>query len=127
MAKLVRDFPAARREGQHHTGFHVLDITPCATLSIGIDDADKACRHHVLNAVPVIMTLDLFLAAALHETATPPRIALWTAVTGLGRLPIVAIPGFALALWLVRERRSWLPLAGLIASLTSARDCCDSR
>ena len=70
-----------------------------------------------LLAQGAVPEFDLFLAAALHETATPPRIALWTAVTGLGRLPIVAIPGFALALWLVRERRSWLPLAGLIASL----------
>ncbi|MDB4892201.1 MAG: rane-associated phospholipid phosphatase [Gemmatimonadetes bacterium] len=60
---------------------------------------------------------DLQLAAALHETATPSRVAFWKLVSRLGRLPIVAIVGVALALVLARREKSWLPLVGFVASI----------
>jgi membrane protein DedA with SNARE-associated domain/membrane-associated phospholipid phosphatase len=63
---------------------------------------------------------DLQLAAALRETATAPSIAFWSMVSRLGMLPVVALPGIALALWLARRTRSWLPLAGFFASIVGS-------
>lgn len=75
---------------------------------------------HSLLAREVVPAFDLFLAAAMHDGATASSIAFWSAVSGLGSLPIVAIPGCVLALWLVRQRKSWLPLIGFVASLVGS-------
>jgi membrane protein DedA with SNARE-associated domain/membrane-associated phospholipid phosphatase len=73
-----------------------------------------------LLAEGAVPEFDLFLAAAMHETATPSSIAFWTEIIRFGSLPVVAIPGFALALWLLYVRKSWLPLIGLAASLVGS-------
>lgn len=65
------------------------------------------------DAVP---QFDLALAAALRETATPAADAFWTAISRLGTLPIMIIPGLALSLLLV-GRHDWLPVIGWVASI----------
>ncbi|MEP6992038.1 MAG: bifunctional DedA family/phosphatase PAP2 family protein [bacterium] len=69
------------------------------------------------SAVP---EFDLFLAQAMHDSSSPTSIAFWSGVAALGALPLVAVPGFALALWLARRRQSWLPFAGFVASLVGS-------
>ena len=56
----------------------------------------------------------------MHDGATTSSIAFWSVVSGFGRLPIVAIPGFGLALWLLHQRKSWLPFIGFVASLAGS-------
>jgi membrane protein DedA with SNARE-associated domain len=70
----------------------------------------------VRGAVP---QFDLALASALRETASPARDGLWTAVSRLGTLPIMVIPGLAIGLLLV-PRRGWLPFAGFIAAIAGS-------
>lgn len=59
---------------------------------------------------------DLALASALRESATPAADVFWTAVSRLGRLPIMVVPGLALGLLLVK-RRGWLPLVGWLGAI----------
>ena len=63
---------------------------------------------------------DRDLAAALHESVTPSSLALWTTISRLGQLPVVSAFGLALALWLVRRNKSWLPFIGLVAALVGS-------
>ena len=69
------------------------------------------------GAVP---EFDLFLAAAMHETATPFSVAFWSRVSSAGNLVFVALPGLALSTLLARRTRSWLPLIGFAASLVGS-------
>jgi undecaprenyl-diphosphatase len=69
------------------------------------------------NAVP---EFDLWLAAALRETATPRADAFWTTVSRLGTVPIMLVPGLALGLLLV-TRYGWLPLGGGVAAMVGSR------
>lgn len=66
------------------------------------------------GAVP---EFDLFLAAAMRETATPFSVAFWSRVSSAGNLLFVALPGVALSILLAHRTRSWLPLLGFAASL----------
>lgn len=68
------------------------------------------------DAVP---QFDVALARALRESATPMGDVFWTAVSRLGSLPIMIIPGLAIGLLLVK-RQGWLPLAGWIASIAGS-------
>jgi membrane-associated protein len=69
------------------------------------------------NAVP---RFDLDLAAALHSSSTASSIAFWSALSRLGHLPVVALTGFALALWLAWRHASWLPFIGFAAALSGS-------
>jgi undecaprenyl-diphosphatase len=75
---------------------------------------------HSLLAREAVPEFDLFLAEAMHQGATAPSIAFWSAVSGLGSLPVVAMPGFVLALLLLLRRKSWLPFIGFLASLVGS-------
>jgi undecaprenyl-diphosphatase len=70
-----------------------------------------------LLAQGAIPEFDLFLAAAMRETATPFNVAFWTRVSSAGNLPFVAVPGVALALFLSYRTESKLPVLGFLASL----------
>ena len=93
------------------------------TIGLGLSFVALVIFSAITNsllATGAVPEFDLFLAAAMRQTASSSTITFWTAVSGLGRLPIVAIPGVALAVWLVRRRESWLPLIGFVASLVGS-------
>lgn len=90
------------------------------TLGLGLSFMSLVIFSAVANGLlarDALPQFDLQLAAALHETATPSRVAFWKLVSQLGRLPFVAIAGVALALLLTRREKSWLPLVGFVASI----------
>ncbi|MEO8334176.1 MAG: VTT domain-containing protein [bacterium] len=90
------------------------------TLGLGLSFVALVIFSAIANSLLARDSLpqfDLQLAAALAETATPSRVAFWKLVSQLGRLPVVAIPGIALALLLARRGNSWLPLVGFVASI----------
>ena len=66
------------------------------------------------DAVP---EFDLFLAAAMRETATPFSVAFWSRVSSAGNLVFVALPGLILASYLTYRTKSKLPIMGFAASL----------
>jgi membrane protein DedA with SNARE-associated domain len=93
------------------------------TLGLGLSFVALVIFSAITNSLlarEAVHEFDFSLAAAMHEGATASSIAFWSAVSELGSLPIVAIPGFVLALWLVRQRTSWLPLIGFVASLVGS-------
>lgn len=93
------------------------------TIGLGLSFVALVIFHAITNSLlarDAVPEFDLFLAAAMHEGATTSSIAFWSVVSGFGSLPIVPIPGFVLALWLVRQRKSWLPLIGFVASLVGS-------
>jgi membrane protein DedA with SNARE-associated domain/membrane-associated phospholipid phosphatase len=75
-----------------------------------------AAITRALLARETVPQFDLALASALRESATPAADAFWTAVSRLGRVPIMVVPGLAIGLLLVR-RRGWLPLAGWLGAI----------
>jgi membrane protein DedA with SNARE-associated domain/membrane-associated phospholipid phosphatase len=90
------------------------------TLGLGLSFIALVIFSAIANSLltrDALPQFDLQLAAALGETATPSRVAFWKLVSELGRLPVVAIPGMALALLLARREKSWLPLVGFVASI----------
>jgi membrane protein DedA with SNARE-associated domain len=89
------------------------------TIGLGLSFVALVIFSSITNSLlaqGAVPEFDLFLAAAMHETATASSVAFWTQLSRLGSLPIVAIPGFVLALWLVYRRKSWLPFIGFVAS-----------
>ena len=93
------------------------------TIGLGLSFVALVIFSAITNALlaqGAVPEFDLFLAAAMHETATPRSIAFWGEISRLGNLPVVAVPGFALASWLTHRRSSWLPLAGFAASLAGS-------
>jgi undecaprenyl-diphosphatase len=68
------------------------------------------------DAVP---EFDLFLAAALRETATPTTDAFWRGVSSMGLWQVMIVPGLALAM-LMLVQRGWLPLLGMTAATVGA-------
>ena len=68
------------------------------------------------DAVP---QFDLALASALRSVATPGADAFWRAVSQLGQVPVMLVPGLVLGILLVR-RRGWLPLIGWVAAIAGA-------
>jgi membrane protein DedA with SNARE-associated domain len=90
------------------------------TLGLGLSFVALVIFGYVTKALltrDAAPEFDLALAAALHDTATPASIALWTSVSRLGTLPFIAGLGFVLAGWLAWRRGSWVPLVGLAAAL----------
>lgn len=93
------------------------------TLGLGLSFVALVIFSAITNSLlsrGAVPEFDLFLAAAMRESATPASVALWSGVSAFGSLPLVAVPGFGLALWLARRRRSWLPLVGFVASLAGS-------
>lgn len=78
-----------------------------------------AAITRALLARETVPQFDLALASALRAGATPAADAFWTAMSGLGRVPILVIPGLAIGLLLVR-RRGWLPLVGWVGAITGS-------
>jgi undecaprenyl-diphosphatase len=68
------------------------------------------------EAVP---EFDLFLAAALRETATPTADAFWRGVSSMGLWQVMIVPGLALAMVMLVQR-GWLPLLGMTAAVGGA-------
>ena len=93
------------------------------TIGLGMSFVALVIFSAITNSMlasEAVPEFDLFLAAAMRETATTSSIAFWSKVSGFGSLPLVAIPGFILALWLVHERKSWLPFTGFVASVVGS-------
>jgi membrane protein DedA with SNARE-associated domain/membrane-associated phospholipid phosphatase len=68
------------------------------------------------EAVP---EFDLFLAAAMRETATPAADAFWAGVSAMGLWRVMVVPGLALAMVML-VKRGWLPLLGMMAAIAGA-------
>jgi membrane protein DedA with SNARE-associated domain len=68
------------------------------------------------DAIP---EFDLFLAAALRETATPGADAFWGGVSSLGLWRVMIVPGLALSMVML-VKRGWLPLLGMTAAIAGA-------
>jgi membrane protein DedA with SNARE-associated domain len=75
-----------------------------------------AAITRALVARETVPQFDLALASALRDGATPAADVFWTAVSRLGRLPIMVVPGLAIGLLLVK-RRGWLPLIGWLGAI----------
>jgi undecaprenyl-diphosphatase len=78
-----------------------------------------AAITRALLARETVPQFDVALATALRESATPAADEFWTAVSRLGRLPIMVVPGLAAGLLLVR-RRGWLPLVGWLGAIAGS-------
>jgi membrane protein DedA with SNARE-associated domain len=68
------------------------------------------------DAIP---EFDLFLAAALRETATPAADAFWRGVSAMGLWRVMLVPGLALSMAMLVQR-GWLPLLGMTAAVGGA-------
>ncbi|HEY2066762.1 MAG TPA: VTT domain-containing protein [Gemmatimonadaceae bacterium] len=89
------------------------------TLGLGLSFMALVIFGAVMRALltgEAVPQFDLALAAALRETANPGTDAFWRAVTRLGTVQAMLVPGVALALLLVR-RHGWLPLVGATAAV----------
>jgi undecaprenyl-diphosphatase len=89
------------------------------TIGLGLSFVALVIFAAITRALLVRETVpqfDLALASALRETATPAADVFWTAVSRLGRVPIMVVPGLAIGLLLVR-RRGWFPLAGWLGAI----------
>jgi membrane protein DedA with SNARE-associated domain/membrane-associated phospholipid phosphatase len=93
------------------------------TIGLGLSFVALVIFSSITNSLlaqGAVPEFDLFLAAALHETATPFSVAFWTRVSSAGNLLIVALPGVALALLLTYRTHSKLPILGFLASLAGS-------
>jgi membrane protein DedA with SNARE-associated domain len=75
-----------------------------------------AAITRALVARDSVPQFDLALASALRETATPAADVFWKAVSQLGRLPMMVVPGVGLGLLLVK-RHGWIPLIGWLGAI----------
>jgi undecaprenyl-diphosphatase len=92
------------------------------TIGLGLSFIALVIFSAIMNtllAQDAVPEFDLFLAAALRETATPAADAFWRGVSGLGLWPVMIVPGVTLAMVLL-VKRGWLPLVGLGASILGA-------
>ena len=90
------------------------------TIGLGLSFVALVIFSAITNSLlaqGAVPEFDLFLAAAMHETATPFSVAFWSAVSSAGNLVIVALPGVGLSLFLAYRTRSRLPVFGFAASL----------
>ena len=90
------------------------------TIGLGLSFVALVIFSAITNSLlahGAVPEFDLFLAAAMHETATPFSVAFWSRVSSAGNLLIVALPGVALSLYLTYRTRSKLPVLGFAASL----------
>ena len=93
------------------------------TIGLGLSFVALVIFSAITNSLlarGAVPEFDLFLAAAMHETATPFSVAFWSRVSSAGNLVFVALPGVALATLLARRTRSWLPILGFAASLVGS-------
>ena len=89
------------------------------TLGLGLSFVALVIFAAITRALVVrdsVPQFDLALASALRETATPAADAFWIAMSQLGRLPMMVVPGLALGFLLVR-RHGWIPLIGWLGAL----------
>jgi membrane-associated protein len=107
----LRAFLFRRFTPGHYLGLNL-------TIGLGLSFVSLVLFGAVTNSLfarGAIPQFDLELAAALRETATPSRDALWTMVSRLGSFRVMVLPGAVLGLVLALRRR-WLPLGGLLAA-----------
>jgi undecaprenyl-diphosphatase len=78
-----------------------------------------AAVTRALLARETVPQFDLALASALRDGATPAADVFWIAVSRLGRLPMMVVPGLAVGLLLVK-RRGWLPLIGWLGAIVGS-------
>ena len=93
------------------------------TIGLGLSFVALVIFSAITNSLlarGAVPEFDLFLAAAMHETATPLSVAFWSRVSSAGNLLFVALPGLALSILLARRSRSWLPIMGFAASLVGS-------
>lgn len=93
------------------------------TIGLGLSFVALVIFSAITNSLltqGAVPEFDLFLAAAMHETATPASVAFWSRVSSAGNLFFVALPGVALATLLASRTRSWLPILGFAASLVGS-------
>jgi membrane protein DedA with SNARE-associated domain/membrane-associated phospholipid phosphatase len=89
------------------------------TIGLGLSFVALVVFSAIMNRLlshEAVPEFDLFLAAALRETATPTADAFWRAVSSMGTFPVMIVPGLALAMVLL-VKRGWLPLGGLAAAV----------
>ncbi|CAN5912261.1 hypothetical protein BH11GEM2_BH11GEM2_36120 [soil metagenome] len=90
------------------------------TIGLGLSFVALVIFSSITNSLlaqGAVPEFDLFLAAAMRETATPFSVAFWSRVSSAGNLLVVALPGVALALLLTYRTQSKLPVLGFAASL----------
>ncbi len=90
------------------------------TIGLGLSFVALVIFSAITNSLlahGAVPEFDLFLAAAMKETATPFSVAFWSRVSAAGNLFFVALPGVALAALLAYHTRSRLPVLGFGASL----------
>jgi undecaprenyl-diphosphatase len=92
------------------------------TIGLGLSFAALVIFSTVMNRLltqDAVPEFDLFLAAALRETATPAADAFWRGVSSMGQWPVMIVPGLALSMVML-VKRGWLPFLGLIAAILGA-------
>ncbi len=92
------------------------------TIGLGLSFAALVIFSAVMKALltqEAIPEFDLFLAAALRETATSSRDAFWRGVAGMGLWRVMIVPGLGLAMALL-VKRGWLPVIGLAAAIAGS-------
>lgn len=92
------------------------------TLGLGLSFVALVIFSALVNALlanDAVPQFDLALASALRSVATPGADAFWGAVSRLGQVPVMLIPGLVLGVLLVR-RRGWMPLVGWVAAIVGA-------
>ena len=93
------------------------------TIGLGLSFVALIIFSSITNSLlarGAVPEFDLFLAAAMRETATPFSVAFWTRVSSAGNLILVAVLGAVLALYLSYRTRSKLPVLGFLASLAGS-------
>ncbi|CAN5430067.1 hypothetical protein BH09GEM1_BH09GEM1_48130 [soil metagenome] len=93
------------------------------TIGLGLSFVALVIFSAITNSLlarGAVPEFDLFLAAAMRETATPFSIAFWSRVSSAGNLLFVALPGVLLAGLLAYRTRSRLPVLGYGASLVGS-------
>ena len=93
------------------------------TIGLGLSFVALVIFSSIMNSLlahGAVPEFDLFLAAAMRETATPFSVAFWSRVSSAGNLLVVALPGIALALLLTYRTQSKLPILGFLASLVGS-------
>src|SRR6476661_6286814 len=92
------------------------------TIGLGLSFAALVIFSAIMKTLlsqEAVPEFDLFLAAALRETATPTADAFWRGVGSLGLWQVMIVPGLTLAMvMLVKD--GWLPLLGMIAAVVGA-------
>lgn len=92
------------------------------TIGLGLSFASLVIFGAIMKTLltqDAVPEFDLFLAAAMRETATPASDAIWRGVSSLGLWQVMIVPGLVLTMVML-VRRGWLPLIGMMASVAGA-------